>query len=184
MQHLTFKRLLPTASQPELVAFQQVFEQTFVATFGHNYSQADLDTYRQQRLSLSALTTELLDPTANFYGFWLADALVGYAKWQVPCQKHLTPALAQRYPKAFYLERFYFLEQAQGTGVAAVALPFALSHAKYTHQATFAYLTVWEHNLKAQHFYQNFGFRTLATVGYPVGDTVDREYLYGKNLTP
>ena len=68
--------------------------------------------------------------------------------------------------------------------MAAVALQFALSHAKYQHQAAFAYLTVWEHNLRAQRFYQTHGFLTLGTIGFPVGDAVDREYLYGKVLTP
>jgi GNAT superfamily N-acetyltransferase len=184
MQHLTFKRLLPTASQPELVAFHQIFEYTYIETFHSYYTPEDLAAYCAERLSFATFTAELAQPNAYFYGFWQGDVLVGYAKWMVPCTQYLTDDLIQRYTKPFLLDRFYLTKAVQGSGLADVAMQFVMSHAEKVHGADFAYLDVWDGNLKAQRFYQKFGFRTLTTVAYHVGNTKDRDYIYGKVLTP
>lgn len=182
MRHLTFTPLLGNASEAELQNFQVLFESTFVETFGANYSSEDLQSYCQERLSLQQLKAELAEPHNYFYSVQVDKQPVGYCKWTVPCTRYLDPSLVQRYKKPFFLERFYFYKSAQGSGVAAVAMQFALSHAKAVHLADFIYLSVWEHNHRAQHFYQNFGFRTIGAIRYIVGATEDHEYLYGRKV--
>jgi ribosomal protein S18 acetylase RimI-like enzyme len=172
--HYRFDPLRP--DQAELL--QPVAHDTFLQTFGHNYPPEDLAAYVNTRLTVPALAAELSDPTATFYGVFMDDAMAGYMKWLSPCRRYLSEETAYQHP--LLLERFYFLPDYQGVGLAPVALQFVLSQAKYQHQADFVYLSVWENNIRAQRFYQNFGFRPFGTTTYPVGTVIDREYLYGR----
>lgn len=184
MDEISFQRVSLESSEDTINQLQHFVETTFVDTFGHNYPPQDLEDYRVERLSLSAVKKELAEPGTFFYlvnmGTNGEHLPTGYIKFIVPSTKHLKQPV--RYQKPFYLERFYFLEQFQGLGIAQVALQFVISAAKYTHQCDFLYLTVWEHNHRAQRFYQHFGLRTMHSIHYIVGQTKDHEYVYGMHL--
>jgi len=180
---------LPQAvsDQPtQVAALQQVALATFEESFRSNYPEADYQAYVNQRLTLEALSSEVQDETAFFTLVVLIDpatkneTVTGYLKWHMSNRRYLPDSISCQRP--LYLERFYFLKAFQGVGLGPVALQFCLSQARYAHQADYVYLTVWEKNYRAQKFYQQAGFRTLAQTIYKVGSAEDVEFVYGLKL--
>jgi diamine N-acetyltransferase len=184
LEQLRIERLASEALTADLLELLvNLSTQTFVETFGTNYTTANLTQYLQERLSPERLHWELTqEPNSFFYLVYSNAKVAGYLKLLSPCTKHLEKAaLPITTPHATFLERFYFSAAFQGQGLAAVALSFACSLAK-TKATPFIYLSVWENNLKAQRFYQNAGFKIFGETLYPVGQQNDREFLYGKTL--
>ena len=176
-------------SSPENIkTLQNLVEGTFVETFGYLYPKEDLDFYKENTLSLQAVQRQLAEPGVHFYLVTINEGgqevpekvSTGYIKFITPGGKYLEQP--EKYGKTCYLERLYFPAKFQGKGLAHVAMQFVISAAKFTHGCDFLYLTVWERNHRAQRFYQNFGMRTVHGVKFPVGNTIDNEYLYGLKL--
>jgi diamine N-acetyltransferase len=44
-------------------------------------------------------------------------------------------------------------------------------------QRTPLYIGVWSENFGAQRFYERYGFRKVGEYGFPVGTTVDHEFI-------
>lgn len=183
MNELRFHQVTPNASGEALSQLQQLAESTFVETFGFNYSTKDLNEYLTERLSEQALSEELANVNNRFYFVERDGQAVGYIKACYNTARYLDNL--ERPLKAnspFLLERFYFKQAFQGKGLAPVALEFILSLSKHELTCDYCYLSVWEHNHRAQRFYQGFGFRTLGAMRYVVGESQDHEFLYGKPL--
>ncbi len=185
----SIQRVCPHHPIDAVETLQGVALAGFMQTFGANYPQADVDDYCERRLSLAAIQQELMDEKAYFY---LIHAqikgkmtCVGYIKYLVPSSlyaAHLPNTFVDKYTNRGCLERMYILQPYQGLGLAAVAMQYVLSQLRASHQVDGVYLSVWSENHRAQRFYQRFGFQTIGSFGYPVGDTVDLELLFGLPL--
>jgi diamine N-acetyltransferase len=183
MDTLLFQKMTSSSPLDDIRALVELARTTFTETFQlaePMYREDDFNTYMTERMTLSPWLEELADPTNRFYTVSVEGQLAGYLKWTVPHFKYFAQPVPYQCP--VLLERCYFLKAFQGQGIAATAVTFALGQAKHADKADYAYLTVWENNLKAQHFYQNLGFRTIGTYLYPVGNQLDKEFLYGKLL--
>lgn len=182
MPTLTFKPVNADSDISDRELLARVVKETFLEAFGANYSEKDINHYKETRLTMAAVQKELDDPDSYFVLVLFDDKPAGYVKWIVPCKRYLdTPDIL--IPKSkkplFFLERFYFYATYFGTGVAQTTMQHVISEAKFTHGSDYLYLTVWEENIRAQRFYQQWGLRVFGVTEYPVGDKVDREYLYG-----
>lgn len=178
--NISFERILP-ASQPEVVErLSEMAKFTFCDTFRH-YKKSDIEAYLQKSLSVEALSQEIAEPSNFFYFVNLNQEATGYLKWIFPSTVYLehTDLKCER---PLLLERFYFLPEYCGKGLAPLALQFVTSFAQHVARSDYLYLSVWEKNFRAQRFYQKHGFRTLSSFDYPVGDEIDQEFLYGKRL--
>ena len=180
MENIKLQKITALAETALVNNLLHVLKTSFLAAFGHNYPQADIDHYIQNSLTLAALQAELADPKSHFFGLWQDRQLVGMVKQVLPGGKFLPPSIKPQSPA--YLERLYLLPSHQGLGLADVAMTHAVHYAKRLHQADYIYLTAWEHNLRALRFYENHGFRVLSRIQYPVGNTLDNEYVMGKTL--
>lgn len=178
--NLAFESLDERCDSEAVQALSQMAILTFTDTFRH-YNQADIEHYIENSLSVKALSDELADRNNRFYFLRLNDVRVGFLKWIWPTQVYLEHATVEA-DNPFLLQRFYFLPDYCGRGLANIALEFVTTFAKYEARADFLYLSVWEKNYRAQRFYQKHGFRTLGSFDYPVGEEIDREFLYGKHL--
>lgn len=177
---LSFEKITADDGQEILKALSEMATFTFADTFRH-YDPADLEAYLEESLSVGALREDLKKEANHYYFVILNGERVGYLKWIFPTTTYLQHVKLD-YSFPLLIERFYFLPEQCGKGLAAVALAFITSFAKCEAQADFLYLSVWEKNYRAQRFYQKHGFRTLGSFDYPVGSVVDREFLYGKPL--
>lgn len=177
---LTFRQIPPNAPSDELTALAEMATFTFCDTFRH-YQKADIDHYIKESLSVEALALELQDPNNTFYFILFNEVRAGFFKWVHPSSTYLEHSQV-RCQNPFLIQRFYLMPDYCGKGLASVALEFVTSFAKYQAGADFLYLSVWEKNYRAQSFYQKHGFRTIGSFGYPVGQEIDHEFLYGKRL--
>jgi diamine N-acetyltransferase len=146
-------------------------ELTFTETFGHLYPPEDLAEYISGNCTPAAARKFLEDPRAVA---WLAGAdgsppvgfvSAGYCKLPV---KNLEPTAGE-------IRQLYVLSthQNQRLGSKLFDVAIAWLEANYSPQ----YIGVWSENLGAQRFYGRHGFVKVGEYGFPVGKTVDHEFI-------
>jgi ribosomal protein S18 acetylase RimI-like enzyme len=73
--------------------------------------------------------------------------------------------------KALELKRIYVLKEYQGKGIAQKLMDHILDFAA-EHEYEMVWLGVWEHNVRAQKFYEKYGFKNSGfTHDFPIGNT-------------
>lgn len=160
------------ADAESLCAFAwRLFAETFVEDLGCAYPEADLATFREE-----AYRPELFArwSVSDDYGLWVAEAdgrFVGYAVVS-PCS--FDHDLAR--PEHGELKRLYVSRDTQGRGVAPALLDCALDGLK-ARRRTPVFLSVWSGNHRAQAFYAKHGFEKVGEFKFPVGETMDDEFL-------
>ena len=82
---------------------------------------------------------------------------------------------------AFEIQRIYILSECQGFGLGKKLFELALDMAK-AGEFDWAWLGVWEGNIKAQGFYHKYGFEKFSEHLFKVGDKVDTDWLMRKAL--
>lgn len=151
------------------------WRETFLATFGHLYPQADIDAYFAHYDEAQTMR-ELEDPSSRCRLALDADRIIGAAKlgaFKLPVE----PVGA----RVRELHRLYVVEEAKGAGVAAALMEWTIAAARQD-GADALYLGVWRHNHRAQRFYARYGFEVVGAYEFVVGATRDPEYVMRKPL--
>jgi RimJ/RimL family protein N-acetyltransferase len=186
------------ATLNDLELLSRLSAETFIETFGKNYSEEDLNEYLTQRLSKKAIEGELKDPENIFFLIEnlpqapIENAEVedceqyssGYIKITPNSDKFLND-LSDKFEKPLrscYLERFYLLKDSQGSGLAHLAMQELITWVNANTQCDTIHLTVFVENHRAQKFYQKYGFIYAGDTIYHVGNTKDHELIYLKAL--
>ena len=160
------------ADAESLCAFAwRTFTETFLEDLGCAYPAADIATFRKEayRPELYARWSRSSD-----YGVWVAETdglYIGYAVVS-PCS--FDHELAR--PEHGELKRLYVSRDARGRGVAPALLGCALDGLKARGRMP-VFLSVWSGNRRAQAFYAKHGFEKVADFKFPVGETLDDEFL-------
>ena len=145
---------------------------TFVETFGHLYSPADLQAFLDESHTLAAYAKVLANPD---YALWIAERdgeAIGYAQ-AGPCG--LPHADAQ--PTDGELKRLYVRAGIQGGGTGRALMDAAMAWLLCDGPRTL-WLSVWSENLGAQRFYARYGFTFASEYEFIVGAQRDREFIY------
>lgn len=79
-------------------------------------------------------------------------------------------------PAAGEIRQLYLLATYQGQRLGAKLMDVALAWLA-EQRRTPLYIGVWSENLGAQRFYERYGFRKVGEYGFPVGATVDHEFI-------
>lgn len=146
-------------------------EVTFKETFGHLYPPADLAAYVASAYTQKACLETLAD---SRMAYWLVYAegepavgfaLAGYCKLPVPNLEPTAGELRQLYVRSAYQK------QRLGTLLFDAAAEWLEAHYSPL------YVGVWSENYGAQRFYSRHGFAKVGEYGFPVGQTVDREFI-------
>lgn len=82
---------------------------------------------------------------------------------------------------SFEIQRIYIFSECQGLGLGKKLFELALDMAK-AGEFDWAWLGVWEGNVKAQVFYRKYGFEKFSEHSFKVGDKVDTDWLMRKAL--
>ena len=152
-------------------ALAQLAEVTFTETFGHLYPPEDRVAYVASTYTETASLKTLRDPRM---AYWLAGvegepgvgfALAGYCKLPVPGLEPTAGELRQLYVRSAYQN------QRLGGLLFEAALTWIEAHYSPL------YVGVWSENHGAQRFYSRHGFVKVGEYGFPVGKTVDREFI-------
>jgi diamine N-acetyltransferase len=160
------------ATVADAATLARITEQTFTETFGHLYPPEDLAEYIRGNCTPESCRSLLEDPklAAWFIGAEGA-APVGYAT-AASCKL----PVESREPNAGEVRQLYVLATHQNQRLGARLLDIALA---WLVEQKFSplYIGVWSQNYGAQRFYERYGFKKVAEYGFPVGKTVDHEFI-------
>lgn len=162
------------ASTADSALVSDLFERSFVETFGHLYAQADLDAF------LSGVTPEAFAAEIGDFEFAIRIAecdgkAVAFAKLGPPSLPVETPAATAE------LRQIYVLKPWQGTGIAKHLYDWAESEAR-KRGASHLQLTVYIDNHRARRFYDRRNFVEAGRYDFMVGNHVDEDIIMRKQL--
>jgi diamine N-acetyltransferase len=159
------------ATEEDAAVLARLAEVTFTETFGDLYPREDLAAYVASAYTREGCLETLADPRM---AYWLASAegepavgfaLAGYCKLPVPDLKPTAGELRQLYVRSTYQKHLL------GTQLFDAALEWL--EERYSP----LYIGVWSKNHGAQRFYGRYGFVKVGEYGFPVGKTVDLEFI-------
>ncbi len=147
----------------------------FIDTFGHLYSQANLQNFLDRIHSTSAVQSDL----ESGRHFWIAEIehrWIGYAKGgPVGVPVELGPR------KSLELKQLYVRRDFHGQGVSHLLMSEFLRWAREC-EAVDAYVSCWSENYRALAFYRKYGFEEVGSYTFFVGDHQDDERILRARL--
>jgi ribosomal protein S18 acetylase RimI-like enzyme len=158
--------------------FAELAKQTFYDTFTGTCTEKDMEAYLEEYYNLPKVEAELSTPDAYNYFAEVNNVPVGYIRFMEDYSDY--PFEEKR--KALELKRLYILKGFQGKGIAQELMNVYFHHAN-EYRYELAWLSVWEHNYKAQHFYKKYGFEYSGHQHpFPIGDTPQTDCWFWKFL--
>ena len=153
--------------------------QTFSETFAASNTPGDMAAYLAATSSPDLQLAQLQDPSITCLLAEMQGQTVGYALLQENSTLGLPEGPAAS--RQLEIKQLYVVEDWIGTGLGKALMRRTLDIAEAAH-ATALVLGVWEHNVRAQAFYQRFGFREVGEVAFTLGTDVQRDLIYRKGL--
>lgn len=153
---------------------QRVFIETFREDFQIPYSDQDLDNFFAKQHSVECYKNWVLAKDHEVLISKDQDDIQGFAV-NGPC--HLPHPDVDA--KSGELLRIYVDRRYQGLGVGGKLLQASLDWLQENFSTL--WVGVWSGNYRAQTIYEKQGFEKVAEYDYPVGDVVDREFIFRKN---
>nr|MBO2489061.1 GNAT family N-acetyltransferase [Gammaproteobacteria bacterium] len=163
--------LIRRAETRDASRLAQLGAATFAETFGHLYPPEDLQTYLSSKHSVETWSRVLADPSR---AVWLAEleqtpiayVSVGPCKLPVKDLEETAGEVKQLYVLAPYQNL------KLGSRLFETAVQWLEEQGRHP-----IYLGVWSQNFGAQRFYARYGFTKVGDYGFPVGKTVDHEFI-------
>lgn len=151
-------------------------EKTFRETFGADNNAADMDQHVLQTYSTKIQTREILDPSIDTFVCEFENELIAYTQL---CWLEAPSYLRALNPVE--IRRFYVDTPWHGQGIAGALMDHVLEHvgSKNTDQI---WLGVWEHNPKAQRFYQKMGFLEVGEHVFQLGNDPQRDLILSRKV--
>jgi GNAT superfamily N-acetyltransferase len=159
------------AGPPDAEVLAEIGARTFTETFAHLYPPQDLAVFLAEAYGLERTRKDLADPAK---AAWLVEAdgqAIGYAQ-AGPCtlpHAEVTSACGE-------LKRFYLLKPWQNGGLGRRLFDEVMAWLQGPGPRDI-WIGVWSENHGAQRFYGRHGFEKVGEYGFPVGQTVDREFI-------
>jgi ribosomal protein S18 acetylase RimI-like enzyme len=165
-----------TTSDTKLIS--ELGAATFEQTFRGTCTDKDLEEVLTEFYNEEQVAKELNDPTDYFFVLFHKEVAAGYARI------HLGGVVEEVFSdkNSVELKRIYFLEQFHGKGLAKELLAYCIDFLKKK-KFDQIYLSVWEHNLRAQAFYEKHGFENSKIENpFPLGETPQMDYWFVRQL--
>ncbi|MDY6945743.1 MAG: GNAT family N-acetyltransferase [Pseudomonadota bacterium] len=160
------------ATADDAAAAAQVGAATFVETFGHLYPPEDLQAFLEKNHSQEHWSQTLTDPNRAIWlvehenGRTIGFLVAGACKLPVPDLEPDAGEIQQLYVHA----EFHNLRL--GSRLMSAGLEWLEAQGRRP-----VYIGVWSENYGAHRFYGRYGFSKVGEYGFPVGQTVDREFI-------
>jgi ribosomal protein S18 acetylase RimI-like enzyme len=169
------RRATPADADAIAAVSRQAFTETFVVEFAMPYHPDDLAAFLDKSHGPDAFRQWLSEPDVKA---WVAesDGVIGYA---LTGEVHLPHPDAG--PDDRELHRLYLPRAHHKTGVAGLLMQAALDGMA---DAPVQWLGVWSGNIRAQRFYARYGFEKAGEYDYPVGRTIDHEFILRHQAKP
>ena len=163
--------MIRRATPADAHTLSRVSELAFTSTFGHLYSDTDLQTFLRESYAAEVYARFLDDPA---YACWLMELdgeAVGYALAGACGLPHADVA-----PEDGELKRIYLLPQVQGGGQGDRLFQAVMGWLERDGPRTL-WIGVWSENHRAQRFYARHGFVRVGEYEFIVGSSRDHEYI-------
>jgi ribosomal protein S18 acetylase RimI-like enzyme len=160
----------------EVEALQAISRLTFYETFAEVNTEENMSSYLENDLSLERLSEELNNPNSEFFFASLENEIIGYLKinYKSAQNEHKTA-------NSLEIERIYVKKTYLRKQVGKLLLEHAFDLAKQK-QLDFIWLGVWEENLRAIHFYDQFGFEVYDKHIFNLGGDLQTDILMRRTL--
>ena len=171
---ITIRRIVAA----DVAILSSIAKQSFYDAFTGTCTEADMQGFLDEYFNEARLAKEISDPD-NFYFFAEADGIpVGYLQFM---EDYSGFALMKQW-KALELKRIYVLKEFHGKGIAQQLMELILEYAAQQ-QYEVVWLGVWEHNKRAQKFYEKYGFVNSGHPhDFPIGNTPQTDLWFWKFL--
>ena len=155
------------------------FRETFVDVGGFElpYSDDDLEAYYSASYAPIVCEYMLKDLSTRTWIATCGERAIGFVTVGVNRLQHRCGAVAG---SGHELRRLYVLRAYHGTGVASSLMDLALDYMRQKDATADTFLGVWSENLRAQRFYERYGFTVVGEFDFRVGSTIDREFIMCK----
>lgn len=152
---------------------------TFWDAFAHHPKNApdDLNYYMRQAFNVDQITAELADDKSIFLIAEIGGEAAGYAKIVLD---NIEPGITAARPVE--LSRLYAHQQFLGKGVGQALMDACFERARDENRDVM-WLGVWEHNPRAQRFYEKNGFRLVGSHVFQLGKDAQTDLLMQKELS-
>ena len=169
---------LRRATVADAAALSTIAKQTFYDTFIHTCSADDMDQFLEQYFNEEQLRKELSNEDDICYFAEENNITVGYIRFMEDCDSFEL----MRQWKSLELKRIYVSKEYKGKGIAQQLMQLIFDYAEQcSYQVIF--LGVWEHNMRAQHFYEKYGFKDSGHKhDFPIGNTPQKDCWFWKYL--
>lgn len=148
----------------EVELLRKISVQTFTETFAEVNTEANMQRYLNENLSLEKLKGELNNPASQFFFAKQNEQIIGYLKINSPDAQ-----TENSFHDSLEIERIYVLKEYQHQKIGHQLLEKAIGIAKEK-QYPYIWLGVWENNLKAINFYKRHGFVEFDTHVFQLGN--------------
>ena len=149
---------------------------TFTESFGHLYSPQDLRAFLADSHTAESYS-RLLQSSST--AVWLADVEERQAVAFATAGDCKLP-VENLEPRAGEIHRVYVLAEFQKHRLGTQLLEIALAWLEEQKREP-VYLGVWRKNEGAQRLYRRYGFEKVGEYGFPVGQQVDREFIFKRD---
>jgi ribosomal protein S18 acetylase RimI-like enzyme len=136
----------------------------------------DMRAYIAEAFSLDQTRRELADENIIFFVAELDGDMVGYAKLQ---ENSTEKCVTGENPVE--LSRLYVLKDFHGQGIAGKLMDECFRTAKRKNYQTM-WLGVWEHNFRAQRFYEKLGFKKVGSHVFQLGSDPQIDWVLEKEI--
>ncbi|HEU4623229.1 MAG TPA: GNAT family N-acetyltransferase [Steroidobacteraceae bacterium] len=159
------------ATVDDAAALSKIAAETFVETFGHLYPPEDLQAYLATSYAAERSRKQLADQAIGIWFAMLGEEPAGFivaGGCKLPVQ-NLEPTAGE-------IRQLYVYAKHQNLRIGSRLLDTALDWL-VTSGRDPLYVGVWSENYGAQRLYARYGFVKCGEYGFPVGKTVDLEFI-------
>ena len=166
------------ATLADAVSLSDVATKTVYDTFTGTCTEQDMQSFLEEYFNVKKVQSELSDEDDFYYLAESAGSVIGYLRFM---EDYRNLPLMKEW-KAVELKRIYISKEYHGKGVAQQLMNFMLQFATENNYEV-VWLGVWEYNLKAQKFYEKYGFVNSGHTHYfPIGNTPQTDFWLWKFL--
>jgi len=152
----------------------KIFNDTFAANPLNK--PEDMKIYTAEAFNMQQTRRELEDEDSIFFIAEAGEKMIGYAKLQEHSTEH---CIADANP--IELQRLYVAHEFHGQGVAERLMSECFAEAGRRNYKTM-WLGVWEHNHRAQRFYEKKGFKMVGKHIFRLGSDAQTDLVMEKRL--
>ncbi|SEM91261.1 Ribosomal protein S18 acetylase RimI [Ligilactobacillus sp. WC1T17] len=160
----------------DVLTLQEVATASFTAMFGPYHDASEVKKYTDEAYQVFVLIRELQNQNSKTYFLKLDDKVIGYLK--LNWKDAQTDAV---FENAMQLQRIYLLPEYWNQHLGGYLMDKALDKAKKSQVKT-VWLGVWEHNDRARHFYERYGFKKAGEHVLTIGKDHQKDYWYALDI--